>query len=94
MNSDIKYSKIGLPKLKENLEGLFLLKSFASWNCKLLTIQSKNCNFGHIFSSFAGHGGVNQLGGVYINGRPLPDSVRQRIIELAQNGFCIKFLHC
>ena len=52
----------------------------------MLTIQNKNCNFGHIFPSFTDHGGVNQLGGVYINGRPLPDSVRQRIIELAQNG--------
>ncbi|XP_065568571.1 paired box protein Pax-5-like isoform X7 [Artemia franciscana] len=37
-------------------------------------------------SSFAGHGGVNQLGGVFVNGRPLPDLVRQRIVELAHNG--------
>jgi 'Paired box' domain len=35
---------------------------------------------------FAGHGGVNQLGGVFVNGRPLPDVVRQRIVELAHNG--------
>lgn len=34
----------------------------------------------------AGHGGVNQLGGVFVNGRPLPDVVRQRIVELAHNG--------
>ncbi|BES87698.1 PAX [Nesidiocoris tenuis] len=32
------------------------------------------------------HGGVNQLGGVFVNGRPLPDIVRQRIVELAHNG--------
>uniref|UniRef100_A0A3Q3KM86 Paired domain-containing protein n=1 Tax=Mastacembelus armatus TaxID=205130 RepID=A0A3Q3KM86_9TELE len=32
------------------------------------------------------HGGVNQLGGVFINGRPLPYVVRQRIVELAQRG--------
>ncbi|XP_049898401.1 paired box protein Pax-5-like [Epinephelus moara] len=32
------------------------------------------------------HGGVNQLGGVFINGRPLPHLVRQRIVELAQRG--------
>jgi hypothetical protein len=80
------------------------------------------------FSFFAGHGGVNQLGGVFVNGkcpaqnqklcnasvllffygnfviltngpsntvnhnhqiiagRPLPDVVRQRIVELAHNG--------
>ena len=37
-------------------------------------------------SSGTGHGGVNQLGGVFVNGRPLPDVVRQRIVELAHNG--------
>ncbi|KAM4555685.1 paired box protein Pax-1-like [Odontesthes bonariensis] len=34
----------------------------------------------------SGYGGVNQLGGVFINGRPLPHAVRQRIVELAQQG--------
>ncbi|XP_037531462.1 paired box protein Pax-5-like [Nematolebias whitei] len=34
----------------------------------------------------SGHGGVNQLGGVFINGRPLPHELRQRIVELAQLG--------
>ncbi|XP_040001340.1 paired box protein Pax-5 isoform X3 [Xiphias gladius] len=34
----------------------------------------------------SGHGGVNQLGGVFVNGRPLPDVVRQRIVELAHQG--------
>lgn len=33
-----------------------------------------------------GHGGINQLGGLFVNGRPLPDIVRQRIIELAHQG--------
>jgi hypothetical protein len=37
-------------------------------------------------SVVSGHGGVNQLGGVFVNGRPLPDVVRQRIVELAHNG--------
>ncbi|XP_054453090.1 paired box protein Pax-5-like [Anoplopoma fimbria] len=32
------------------------------------------------------YGGVNQLGGVFINGRPLPHLVRQHIVELAQRG--------
>uniref|UniRef100_A0A3B5AJF4 Paired domain-containing protein n=1 Tax=Stegastes partitus TaxID=144197 RepID=A0A3B5AJF4_9TELE len=35
---------------------------------------------------YLGHGGVNQLGGVFINGRPLPHVVRQGIVELAQRG--------
>ncbi|XP_017489603.1 PREDICTED: paired box pox-neuro protein, partial [Rhagoletis zephyria] len=30
--------------------------------------------------------GVNQLGGVFVNGRPLPDVVRRRIVELALYG--------
>lgn len=29
---------------------------------------------------------MNQLGGVYVNGRPLPDSTRQKIVELAHSG--------
>ncbi|XP_064485519.1 paired box protein Pax-1-like [Ornithodoros turicata] len=32
------------------------------------------------------YGEVNQLGGVFVNGRPLPNSVRLRIVELAQLG--------
>ncbi|XP_044728450.1 paired box protein Pax-1-like isoform X1 [Chrysoperla carnea] len=32
------------------------------------------------------YGEVNQLGGVFVNGRPLPLPVRQRIVEYAQNG--------
>ncbi|GAB6027982.1 Paired box protein Pax-5 [Chamberlinius hualienensis] len=33
-----------------------------------------------------GQAGVNQLGGVFVNGRPLPDYVRRRIVELALLG--------
>ncbi|XP_065077339.1 paired box pox-neuro protein [Ochlerotatus camptorhynchus] len=33
-----------------------------------------------------GQAGVNQLGGVFVNGRPLPDIVRRRIVELALMG--------
>ncbi|KAB7507078.1 Paired box protein Pax-6 [Armadillidium nasatum] len=32
------------------------------------------------------HSGVNQLGGVFVSGRPLPDTTRQKIIELAHSG--------
>lgn len=32
------------------------------------------------------YGEVNQLGGVFVNGRPLPNTVRMRIVELAQLG--------
>ena len=33
-----------------------------------------------------GQGRVNQLGGVFINGRPLPNHVRLKIIEMAAAG--------
>ncbi|XP_056150842.1 paired box protein Pax-1 isoform X2 [Lampris incognitus] len=32
------------------------------------------------------YGEVNQLGGVFVNGRPLPNPIRIRIVELAQLG--------
>ena len=35
---------------------------------------------------FSGHSGVNQLGGVFVSGRPLPDTTRQKIVELAHSG--------
>ena len=35
---------------------------------------------------FQGQGRVNQLGGVFINGRPLPNTVRLKIIEMAAAG--------
>ena len=37
-------------------------------------------------SLFLGHSGINQLGGVFVSGRPLPDSTRQKIVELAHSG--------
>lgn len=38
------------------------------------------------FVFLLGPGGVNQLGGVFVNGRPLPDYMRHRIVELAHCG--------
>ena len=35
---------------------------------------------------FSGQGRVNQLGGVFINGRPLPSHIRMKIVELAARG--------
>lgn len=34
----------------------------------------------------SGQGGVNQLGGLFVNGRPLPESIRKKIVELSHSG--------
>ncbi|XP_076263282.1 paired box protein shaven isoform X11 [Rhynchophorus ferrugineus] len=60
--------------LKEKFERLISEKYIS--DCDLSTNENDD----------EGHGGVNQLGGVFVNGRPLPDVVRQRIVELAHNG--------
>jgi paired box protein 3/7 len=36
--------------------------------------------------SLKGQGRVNQLGGVFINGRPLPNHLRMKIIDMAAQG--------
>uniref|UniRef100_A0A0K0FH33 Paired box protein Pax-6 (inferred by orthology to a human protein) n=2 Tax=Strongyloides TaxID=6247 RepID=A0A0K0FH33_STRVS len=38
------------------------------------------------YNTSPGHTGVNQLGGVFVNGRPLPDATRQKIVDLAHQG--------
>nr|CAI5823369.1 unnamed protein product [Callosobruchus analis] len=38
------------------------------------------------FFFVAGQGRVNQLGGVFINGRPLPNHIRLKIVEMAAAG--------
>lgn len=39
-----------------------------------------------IFLFVPGQGRVNQLGGVFINGRPLPNHIRLKIVEMASAG--------
>lgn len=52
--------------------------------------QSKfvHCQCTKIFRVFAStvQGRLNQLGGVFINGKPLPLHVRQRIVDMAEMG--------
>ncbi len=38
------------------------------------------------FTNILGQGRVNQLGGVFINGRPLPPHIRAQIVEMAAAG--------
>lgn len=39
-----------------------------------------------LVSLLSGQGRVNQLGGVFINGRPLPNHIRLKIVEMAAAG--------
>ncbi|KAI1285716.1 Paired box protein Pax-5 [Halotydeus destructor] len=48
--------------------------------------SGQESNGSHSSSKKKRHGGVNQLGGVFVNGRPLPDVVRSRIVDLAHQG--------
>ena len=48
--------------------------------------QSPDHNVYSILTYFLGQGRVNQLGGVFINGRPLPNHIRLKIIEMAAAG--------
>lgn len=60
----------------------------------LFILWTKKCQYVksliafHPFSThgYKGQAGVNQLGGVFVNGRPLPDYVRRRIVQLALLG--------
>ncbi|KRZ16469.1 Paired box protein Pax-2a [Trichinella zimbabwensis] len=50
------------------------------------TTSSKSYSVIMDYDQCRSHTGVNQLGGVFVNGRPLPDHIRQRIVELAKSG--------
>ncbi|XP_065090733.1 protein gooseberry-neuro isoform X2 [Ochlerotatus camptorhynchus] len=49
---------------------------------------ANSLNMRPLFSGypFQGQGRVNQLGGVFINGRPLPNHIRLKIVEMAAAG--------
>ncbi|CAO1360621.1 unnamed protein product [Diamesa tonsa] len=66
--------------------GLFVLNCVSvsmSWKTKHSTIIILRTIF---IEKKQSHSGVNQLGGVFVGGRPLPDSTRQKIVELAHSG--------
>ncbi|XP_055855254.1 protein gooseberry-neuro [Episyrphus balteatus] len=50
--------------------------------------SANSLNMRPIFAGypFQGQGRVNQLGGVFINGRPLPNHIRLKIVEMAASG--------
>ena len=75
--------------LKLNLYNFLPKLSFVQRIKELLITYKQTINpcLFQIFHFFCtGQGKVNQLGGVFINGRPLPNTTRLRIIELAHMG--------
>merc|ERR1711953_960435 len=66
------------PSMKWQLHNPRIYSNFVFPNCGKQFQDETDQSFGH--------GGVNQLGGFFVNGRPLPDVVRQRIVELAHQG--------
>ena len=55
--------------------------SYKWWNISRMSYKWWNVSI-----SSTGQTGVNQLGGVFVNGRPLPDHIRRRIVEFALMG--------
>lgn len=69
------------------LPDIIFFKYLPAWTfLSITTLCNVTSVCGVAVVSHVGHGGVNQLGGVFVNGRPLPDVVRQRIVELAHQG--------
>ncbi|CAB0030291.1 unnamed protein product, partial [Trichogramma brassicae] len=55
-------------------------------NSVLIVIYFENLNLNLDLNSIPGQGRVNQLGGIFINGRPLPNHIRLKIVEMAAQG--------
>lgn len=52
----------------------------------IVVLQINNIYLIFLGDMSAGQGRLNQLGGVFINGRPLPNNIRLSIVEMASKG--------
>ena len=52
----------------------------------LISLPKMTKNDLYLTTVFEGQGRMNQLGGVFINGRPLPTHIRHKIVEMAAMG--------
>ena len=65
---------------------LLILKHLVTTYSMYYNEIQKNNEWSFCQNHILGQAGINQLGGVFVNGRPLPDYVRRRIVELAMMG--------
>lgn len=59
---------------------------YLAWYCFLCSNFLFWPEYFYTVSTPLGQGRVNQLGGVFINGRPLPNHIRHKIVEMAHHG--------
>ncbi|XP_065669375.1 uncharacterized protein LOC100192231 [Hydra vulgaris] len=75
------------------LENPHLLKTLQDHSLAAATVSNLNINIKRFNDAKENkntcrdnHGGINQLGGTFVNGRPLIEPVRRKIVELAHQG--------
>lgn len=85
-------SKNALHELGQKYIHIFIVDYWqTSWPFSVLLLQfafmfENKISLHVFFLLFSGQGRVNQLGGVFINGRPLPNHIRLKIVEMAASG--------
>jgi len=67
-----------------NKDHLFI--SLYLLNFGIFYLQVIDVSHLQLYLSTIGNGGVNQLGGAFVNGRPLPEPIRRKIVDLAHSG--------
>ncbi|KAH7957462.1 hypothetical protein HPB52_019133 [Rhipicephalus sanguineus] len=83
-----RYTLAAGEDLRDSAYGASLTKPTLELALELNAAMAGTLNIRPLYSAypFQGQGRVNQLGGVFINGRPLPNHIRLKIVEMAAAG--------
>jgi hypothetical protein len=71
---------------REKVVAFFLLHEMSNLMYRIVLEGKIFCDSTFVHNFALGHSGVNQLGRVFVNGRPLPETIRYQIVELARQG--------